>query len=31
MDVLNEDVNTANQGTEMDAFGHLAYTDEAIA
>ena len=28
MDVLNEDVNTANQGTQMDAFGHFAYTDE---
>lgn len=28
MDVLNEDVNTANQGTQMDAFGHFAYTEE---
>jgi kynurenine formamidase len=28
MDVLNEDVNTANQGTQMDAFGHFAYTEK---
>ena len=28
MDVLNEDVNTANQGTQMDALGHFGYTDE---
>lgn len=28
MDVLNEDVNNANQGTQMDAFGHFAYIEE---
>ena len=28
MDVLNENVNDGNQGTQMDAFGHFAYTDE---
>jgi len=28
MDVLNEDVNDGNQGTQMDALGHFGYTDE---
>ena len=30
MDVLNVDVNSANQGTQMDAFGHFAYTAEPL-
>ena len=28
MDVLNENVNDGNQGTQMDALGHFGYTDE---
>lgn len=28
MDVLNENVNDGNQGTQMDALGHFAYTDK---
>ena len=28
MEVLNEDVNDGNQGTQMDALGHFGYTDE---
>ena len=28
MDVLNEDVNDGNQGTQMDALGHFGYTEE---
>ena len=27
MDVLNENVNDGNQGTQMDALGHFGYTD----
>ena len=27
-DVLNENVNDGNQGTQMDALGHFGYTDE---
>ena len=30
MDVLNENVNDGNQGTQMDALGHFGYTDEDI-
>ena len=28
MDVLNENVNDGNQGTQMDALGHFGYTDK---
>ena len=28
MDVLNEDVNDGNQGTQMDALGHFGHLDE---
>jgi kynurenine formamidase len=28
MDVLNDNVNDGNQGTQMDALGHFGYTDE---
>lgn len=28
MEVLNEDVNDGNQGTQMDALGHFSYTEE---
>ncbi len=28
MDVLNENVNDGNQGTQMDALGHFGYTDQ---
>ncbi len=28
MDVLNENVNDGNQGTQIDALGHFGYTDE---
>ena len=28
MDVLNENVNDGNQGTQMDAFGHFSHTQE---
>ena len=28
MDVLNENVNDGNQGTQMDALGHFGYTEE---
>ena len=29
MDVLNENVNDGNQGTQMDAFGHFSHTEKA--
>ena len=29
MDVLNEDVNDGNQGTQMDALGHFSYNESA--
>ena len=29
MDVLNENANPGQQGTQIDAFGHFAYIDEA--
>jgi len=29
MEVLNENANPGQQGTQMDAFGHFAYLDEA--
>ncbi|MFL2697760.1 MAG: cyclase family protein [Gammaproteobacteria bacterium] len=28
MEVLNEDVNDGNQGTQMDALGHFSYTEK---
>tara|TARA_B100000965_G_scaffold319191_1_gene280053 strand:- start:2075 stop:3091 length:1017 start_codon:yes stop_codon:yes gene_type:complete len=28
MDVLNENVNDGNQGTQMDAFGHFSHTEK---
>ena len=30
MDVLNENVNDGNQGTQMDALGHFGYTSDEV-